>query len=417
MLPDFSFYSRMTYESIFFVVTHRHADLLHFIAQKESKCLELRSQLATHEAELLQCTYLVLLSLVNYQYGNPLVKRKWERIINRGFEKASSGSYSSPSTPSPTAPYLHPSPLTTSVAGSSSSGVVLDGIKEGMQGMGRFITAGLGSIAHAGIPEGNTSVSSSTRTLSPTFSGRKSSSSKFPVPLRLGSGNGHESQSSSSTSASITTAASSSTSATSLMLEQSITQVSSPPVTSTSDILNESDEFGDFEEAPTRSLNDFKEQEENREQVLMVLDTGATPTMSPNPHFKRQSYKEVEKKDTSGLDFDWDDGWTTSEALTTEVDSITNSGSQARTSSNIVQPAHTKPSKVKTPSLPGVSSIPGLASSSMSMNGTTPQSMSAWVDSVGKKWGEIRESQTLVLFFFFFFSFMILLGYYQTDIC
>lgn len=34
----------------------RHADLLQFIAQKESKCLELRSQLATHEAELLQCT-------------------------------------------------------------------------------------------------------------------------------------------------------------------------------------------------------------------------------------------------------------------------------------------------------------------------------------------------------------------------
>ena len=33
----------------------RHADLLQFIAQKESKCLELRSQLATHEAELLQC--------------------------------------------------------------------------------------------------------------------------------------------------------------------------------------------------------------------------------------------------------------------------------------------------------------------------------------------------------------------------
>ena len=32
----------------------RHAELLHFIAQKESKCLELRSQLAVHEAELLQ---------------------------------------------------------------------------------------------------------------------------------------------------------------------------------------------------------------------------------------------------------------------------------------------------------------------------------------------------------------------------
>lgn len=35
----------------------RHADLLRFIAQKESKCLELRSQLAIHEAELVECAY------------------------------------------------------------------------------------------------------------------------------------------------------------------------------------------------------------------------------------------------------------------------------------------------------------------------------------------------------------------------
>ena len=39
----------------FSTMSNRHAELLHFIAQKESKCLELRSQLATHEAELLQC--------------------------------------------------------------------------------------------------------------------------------------------------------------------------------------------------------------------------------------------------------------------------------------------------------------------------------------------------------------------------
>ena len=44
---------RVTYESN----VYRHAELLHFIAQKESKCLELRSQLASHEAELLQCIY------------------------------------------------------------------------------------------------------------------------------------------------------------------------------------------------------------------------------------------------------------------------------------------------------------------------------------------------------------------------
>ena len=306
------------------------------------------------------------------------MKRKWERIVNRGFEKTSSSSL-----PSPTTPYT-PSSLATNAA-SSSSGVVLEGIKEGVQGMSRFITAGLGSIAHVGTAEGNNPVSSSTSTLSPTSRGNRRLSSKFPVPLRLGSGNNyeHESHSSSSTSASFTTLASSSTSATSLMLEQGTTQVLSPPFTPTSDEApNTYDEFGDFEEAPAQSLNENVEQEENPEQVLMVHDTGATPTMSPNPHFQRRNRMEVEQKDPashlSGLDSRRDNGWTTS---VTHTD----------------QPFPTKPPKIKTPSLPGVSSIPGLALSSMPTNSTTPQSMSTWVESVGKKWGEIRESQTSVL--------------------
>ena len=251
--------------------------------------------------------------------------------------------------------------------------------------MGRFITAGLGSIAHVGVAEGNNPASSPNGTLSSTSRGNRRLSSKFPVPLRLGSGNNyeHESQSSSSTSASFTTLASSSTSATSLLLEQGSIQVLSPPFTPTSDEApNNYDEFGDFEEAPTQGLNEIVEQEENPEQVLMVHDTGATPTMSPNPHFQRRNRMEVEQKDSvsdiSGLDSGWDDGWTMS---VTHTD----------------QPFPTKPPKIKKPSLPGVSSIPGLALSSMPANGTAPQSMSTWVESVGKKWGEIRESQTLVL--------------------
>ena len=304
------------------------------------------------------------------------MKRKWERIVNRGFERTSSTSL-----PSPTTPYTPPTLATN--ATSSSSGVVLEGIKEGMQGMGRFITAGLGSIAHVGVAEGNTSVSSSTAALSPTSRGNRRRSSNFPVPLRLGSGNNyeHESQSSSSTSASFTTFASSSTSATSLMLEQGTTQVPSPPFTPTCDEgPNGYDEFGDFEEAPTQSLNELVEQDENPEQILMVHDTGATPTMSPNPDFQRRNQSEVEQKDVSGLNSGWDDGWTTS-------------------ATHAVQPFPTKSPKIKTPSLPGVSSIPGFALSSMPTNGTTSQSMSTWVESVGKKWGEIRESQTSVFFF------------------
>lgn len=55
-----------------------HADLLRFIAQKESKCLELRQQLAQHEADLLA------------------LKRKWERIVSRGTSGASTSSMPTP---------------------------------------------------------------------------------------------------------------------------------------------------------------------------------------------------------------------------------------------------------------------------------------------------------------------------------
>jgi hypothetical protein len=196
------------------------------------------------------------------------------------------------------------------------------------------------------------------------------------------------------------------------MSEQGTTQALSPPFTSTSDeaVPNEHDEFGDFEEAPVRSLNDLAE--ENPEQVLMVHDTGATPTMSPNPHFQRRNRIDIHQNDPAcELDSGWDYGWTTSGALTTVVDDsigdLMSRDCQAEASLSLpathtVQPIPTKPPEIKTPSLPGVSSIPGLASSSMSMNGATPPSMSAWVDSVGKKWDEIRESQTLVNFSYSF---------------
>ncbi|KIJ15321.1 hypothetical protein PAXINDRAFT_169119, partial [Paxillus involutus ATCC 200175] len=85
-----------------------HADLLHFIAQKERKCLELRDQLAVHEMELAE------------------LKRKWERIVNRGF--ASGGGE------------CDPPPHLTLNAG--LGGVAFDGLKEGV----RMIAAGLSDL-------------------------------------------------------------------------------------------------------------------------------------------------------------------------------------------------------------------------------------------------------------------------------
>ncbi|KZV76678.1 hypothetical protein PENSPDRAFT_680028 [Peniophora sp. CONT] len=64
-------------------LAEKHAPLLTFIAQKEAKCLELRSQLAAHEQEL------------------AVLKQAWERIVRRDFGKT---------TPSPT-PAAPPGPV------------------------------------------------------------------------------------------------------------------------------------------------------------------------------------------------------------------------------------------------------------------------------------------------------------------
>ncbi|KAI6021209.1 hypothetical protein EDC04DRAFT_373494 [Pisolithus marmoratus] len=88
-------------------LVEKHADLLHFIAQKERKCLELREQLAVHENELAE------------------LKRKWERIINRTLP---AGGYEN----------LVSTSGTNAVRGSTA----LNGIKEGV----RRITLGLSDL-------------------------------------------------------------------------------------------------------------------------------------------------------------------------------------------------------------------------------------------------------------------------------
>ncbi|KAF7792436.1 hypothetical protein EIP86_003473 [Pleurotus ostreatoroseus] len=92
-------------------LTEKHADLLQFIAQKESKCLELRLQLEVHERELSQ------------------LKRKWERIVSRGMDRAYS---SSPPTNGPS-PLSHPA--VSSLIPSAANAALKEGV--------RLIAAGL----------------------------------------------------------------------------------------------------------------------------------------------------------------------------------------------------------------------------------------------------------------------------------
>ncbi|KAK7471036.1 hypothetical protein VKT23_002451 [Stygiomarasmius scandens] len=135
-------------------LVEKHAELLHFIAQKESKCLELRTQLAAHEAELLE------------------LKKKWERIVSRGFERSqsqlssefiSSNSLKSPVPLASTSPpsnlysaaslsYLEN--LSTQAQGAGSAAVFealggisgMKGIRDSVQqGVGRFLGVVAGS--------------------------------------------------------------------------------------------------------------------------------------------------------------------------------------------------------------------------------------------------------------------------------
>ncbi|KAJ7669034.1 hypothetical protein B0H17DRAFT_1209798 [Mycena rosella] len=202
-------------------LAEKHADLLHFIAQKESKCLELRSQLAVHEAELLQ------------------LKRKWERIVSRGFTSPHNTAVTSPASASSsnnTSLSTDGSPAPTSANG----GAVLDGIRE----VGRFIAA-FSPAPYS--PAALSSFSPTSFAPQPRFDPRRASGS--------------------STATTTTTHTTAST-------RRSQSSMSS------------------LDSEPCREEPDEAEAERKRAQVLMVHDHGATPTMSPNPAFAARRERE-----------------------------------------------------------------------------------------------------------------------------
>ncbi|KII91127.1 hypothetical protein PLICRDRAFT_495976 [Plicaturopsis crispa FD-325 SS-3] len=259
-------------------LAEKHADLLHFIAQKESKCLELRSQLEVHEAELLQ------------------LKRKWERIVSKGFDRASVDS-------SPIVSHSH------SGSGSNGQGAMLEGIKEGVQGVSRFIAAGL------------TEFSSPTPSTTP-LTGRRHSA--------------RQSNSSVSTFGSATTQS---------------TRLSQSSASS----------IGEASECDTDA------------QVLMVHDTGATPTMSPNPEFVHAGLESID---------------TSSKTLRRRSRDHSRAPSPLESPTVKRTPSTGKRSSIHGGSFPLPASIPGLASFGGS------QSPSSWVGSVGKRWEELQRGST-----------------------
>ncbi|KAF9552359.1 hypothetical protein CPC08DRAFT_754792 [Agrocybe pediades] len=379
-------------------LAEKHAELLHFIAQKESKCLELRSQLAVHEAELLE------------------LKRKWERIVNRGFGKSLSpgdanilstspnGSLLLASSPSPSASQSNATPNfplsgvlspTTTTPGAA---VVFEGIKEGVQGVSRLIAAGLESIVQVNAADVATD-----KTPEPTN----------PIPFRLGSApqkqhqrkaNGHiyghgqnESQSSSSTAVSaISSGAFSSVSLSSASSVDTLASGSDstaklPSSTSSEDAQSE---FGEFESGQASKVSSTRSSLSGKD-ILMVQDTGATPTMSPNPDFQRRREKKMREVSELKLDpvdtevFDWDDGWDEPASEEQAKDDALKTASSSSSSRSSVTASSVKEGKAKS----NPSSSPSTAFAPLSSIVATPQ-MSSWVGSVGKKWGELKGGNT-----------------------
>ena len=155
--------------------------------------------------------------------------------------------------------------------------------------------------------------------------------------------------------------------------------------TSTSTAEEIESDFGDFEVGPSGSLQPMVP---SGEQMLIVRDTGATPTMSPNPAFHSQTPAKTTEDFPS--DFDWDDdGWDTKpKVLAVNVAPL--KATKAKQASSSSQPKAAKPSEAAT--LPGVSSIPGI-----STFGILPSTPNSWVENMGKKIDQIHKSSTYVV--------------------
>ena len=194
------------------------------------------------------------------------VKRKWERIVNRGFEKSQSPADAVPRTPSTAIT----NPSSAVVAGLTGP-AVLESIKEGMH---RFLAAGLS------ITDPNSTPSSSFPLSASPFSGqqslpllaeRSSSLSGGPTTQRWQT-HAREKESLSSVLTHATA-----TSPTMRYLQCS----SSTAASSLGSKELGGDDVGEGQR-PLGQCDNFCAAPE-----LMVRDTGATPTMSPNPAFER----------------------------------------------------------------------------------------------------------------------------------
>ncbi|EAU82934.1 hypothetical protein CC1G_12364 [Coprinopsis cinerea okayama7 len=300
-------------------LAEQHADLLSFIAQKEAYCLELRTQLAAHEEELAE------------------LKRKWERIVNRGVERENSISNAN-----------------TAALRSLTSPATLsfEGLKGGVQEVSRLLSVATGTGSRP--PSATPSPLLSSKSL-PRHSARDSNSSA---------------------STSRTTTTSSSTGA-----HHRLSQCSSA-----TSLDEDVDTVKQHVEPPPNGNSSIH----SSPQELIITDTGATPTVSPNPAFLEQKERRKRRKDLLDVSVSSSGGASVSDGPDDAWD-VWGANEVGMSGSVKLQ----DPPKGKAAAVPPSSSIPGSSIVGLGSLASPQAQVSAWMDSVGKKLGELQKSPTV----------------------
>ena len=226
---------------------------------------------------------------------------------------------------------------------------MLEGIREGVQGVSRFIAAGLEELVHV----------------------QPSSSGSSPATATTALRQSHSTQPSSSS-------------------------VSTCATNSSKSRLSQSS-ASSLGEDPTHPDGECEREIVDREteQILMVRDTGATPTMSPNPAFVRKHNSGPIEVDSSARDSVPPVGVMHSrksrDANTLLPLSTSTSSSKGRSQPYDLSTSPTADTGV----LPPVST-PGLGSLTSAVGSGQP--VSSWMGNMGKKWEEIQKGSTYATF-------------------
>lgn len=249
---------------------------------------------------------------------------------------------------------------------------MLEGIREGVQGVSRFIAAGLVELTPA----------------------QPSSSTSSPATKTTALRQSHSTQPSSSSVSTFATNSSKST-----RLSQS--------------------SASSLGEDPTHPEEECEQEsvDGETEQILMVRDTGATPTMSPNPVFVRKHNSGPIEVGSSTRDSVSPVGAihrrksrdaNTPPPLSTSTSSSSANGkskpydlSTSPTAESAAVKKTLKAKRMSGTGLPPPVSIPGLGSLTNAVGNGGGQPVSSWMGNMGKKWEEIQKGSTCVTFSLF----------------